>query len=121
MGLILPHKKILNKKSTKKFAIRLLLHTIRPLMAKEEKIQAQGKILELLPNGDYRLQLTSMAGNDLEDEGMIIFWYLSGKMRRYRISLLPGDLAELELSTYDLTRGRITRRHNLPSGGTNSQ
>lgn len=42
-------------------------------MAKEEKIEAQGKILELLPNGDYRLQLTSMAGNDLEGEGMIIF------------------------------------------------
>ena len=102
------------KKSTKKFAKGYLLHTIPPLMAKEEKIQAQGKILELLPNGDYRLQLISMADNDLEDEGMIIFGYPSGKMRRFRISLLPGDIVDVELTPYDLTRGRMTRRHNVP-------
>lgn len=36
-------------------------------------------------------------------------------MRRFRISLLPGDLVDVELSTYDLTRGRVTRRHNIPS------
>lgn len=87
-------------------------------MVKEEKIQAQGKILELLPNGDYRLQLVSMAGNDLEDEGMIIMGYLSGKMRRYRISLLPGDFVDVELTAYDLTRGRITRRHNIAPSRT---
>ncbi|HEX9860782.1 MAG TPA: translation initiation factor IF-1 [Nitrospirota bacterium] len=70
-------------------------------MAKEEAIEVQGKILERLPNAMFRVEL---------DNGHIILAHISGKMRMYFIKILPGDRVTVELSPYDLTRGRITYR-----------
>jgi translation initiation factor IF-1 len=70
-------------------------------MAKEEAIEVQGKILERLPNAMFRVEL---------DNGHVILAHISGKMRMYFIKILPGDRVTVELSPYDLTRGRITYR-----------
>jgi translation initiation factor IF-1 len=69
---------------------------------KEEKIEFEGEILEALGNGKYRISL---------DNGHQTLGYTAGKMRRYRIRILPGDRITVELSPYDLTRGRIVYRH----------
>jgi len=70
-------------------------------MAKEEAIEVQGKILERLPNAMFRVEL---------DNGHVVLAHISGKMRMYFIKILPGDRVTVELSPYDLTRGRITYR-----------
>jgi translation initiation factor IF-1 len=70
--------------------------------AKEEKIEFTGEVLEALSNGKYRIAL---------DNGHEALGYTAGKMRRYRIRILPGDRVQIELSAYDLTRGRIVFRH----------
>lgn len=70
-------------------------------MAKEEAIVVQAKVLETLPNAMFRLEL---------DNGHKVLGYVSGKMRMHFIRILPGDTVTVELSPYDLTRGRITRR-----------
>lgn len=70
-------------------------------MAKEEKIEVEGKVLEALPNAMFRVELAS---------GHKILAHISGKMRMYYIKILPGDRVKLELSPYDLSRGRITFR-----------
>ncbi|MDI7276989.1 MAG: translation initiation factor IF-1 [Anaerolineae bacterium] len=70
--------------------------------AKEEKIEVEGTIVEALPNTMFRVQL---------DNGHEVLAYLSGKMRKYYIRVLLGDRVVVELSPYDLTRGRITYRH----------
>jgi translation initiation factor IF-1 len=70
-------------------------------MAKEENIEVQGTILETLPNAMFRVEL---------ENGQIILAYVSGKMRMHFIKILPGDKVTIELSPYDLTRGRITYR-----------
>ncbi len=69
---------------------------------KEEKVEFSGEIVEALSNGKYRVAL---------DNGHEALGYTAGKMRRYRIRILPGDRVEIELSAYDLTRGRIVYRH----------
>jgi translation initiation factor IF-1 len=69
---------------------------------KEEKIEVEGTIVEALPNTMFRVQL---------DNGHEVLAYLSGKMRKYYIRVLLGDRVVVELSPYDLTRGRITYRH----------
>ncbi len=69
---------------------------------KEQKLEFDGEIVEALSNGKYRVDLD----NGHETQG-----YLAGKMRRYRIRVLPGDRIRIELSPYDLTRGRITFRY----------
>jgi translation initiation factor IF-1 len=70
-------------------------------MAKEEKIQVEGIILEALPNAMFRVEI----------EGKhIILAHICGKMRMHYIKILPGDKVKVELSPYDLTRGRITYR-----------
>jgi translation initiation factor IF-1 len=69
---------------------------------KEEKIQFEGEVLEALRDGKYRIAL---------DNGHEALGYTAGKMRRYRIRILPGDRVSIEISPYDLTRGRITYRH----------
>ncbi len=69
---------------------------------KEEKIEFDGEVLEALGNGKYRIQL---------DNGHEALGYTAGKMRRYRIKIFPGDRIKVELSPYDLTRGRIVYRH----------
>jgi translation initiation factor IF-1 len=71
-------------------------------MAKEETIQMQGEIAETLPNATFRVKL---------ENGHMVLGHISGKMRMHYIRILPGDRVTLELSAYDLTRGRITYRH----------
>ncbi|MFP4416108.1 MAG: translation initiation factor IF-1 [Chitinispirillaceae bacterium] len=71
-------------------------------MAKQESIQVEGTVLETLPNASFRVKLE----NDHE-----ILAHISGKMRMHYIRILPGDRVLLELSPYDLTRGRITYRY----------
>lgn len=70
-------------------------------MAKEELIETEGKIIEALPNAMFKVEL----GN-----GHLVLAHVSGKMRMNFIRLIPGDKVKLELSPYDLTRGRITFR-----------
>ena len=70
-------------------------------MAKEDVIEAQGTVAETLPNAMFRVQL---------DNGHTVLAHISGKMRMHFIRILPGDKVTVELSPYDLTRGRITYR-----------
>ena len=72
-------------------------------MAKEEdKIRAEGVVVEALPGTQFKVRL---------DNGHEVLAYLSGRMRKHYIRILPGDKVKVELSPYDLTRGRITYRH----------
>lgn len=71
-------------------------------MTKEEKIVVEGKILEALPNAVFRVELI--------DGGHIILAHICGKMRMHYIKILPGDKVRIELSPYDLSRGRIVYR-----------
>ncbi len=73
-----------------------------PPMGKEEKIEMEGEITEALPNTMFRVKLD----NDHE-----VLGHISGKMRRHYIRILPGDRVKIELSPYDLDRGRITYRY----------
>lgn len=70
-------------------------------MSKEEAIEVEGKVTEPLPNAMFRVEL---------DNGHVVLAHISGKMRKYYIRILPGDRVTVELSPYDLTRGRITYR-----------
>jgi translation initiation factor IF-1 len=69
---------------------------------KEEKIEAEGEVVEALPSTMFRVQL---------ETGQNVLAKISGKMRKNYIRILPGDKVRIELSPYDLTRGRITYRH----------
>ena len=71
-------------------------------MAKEEAIAVEGTVTEALPNAMFRVEL---------DNGHNILAHVSGKMRMHFIRILPGDKVTVELSPYDLTRGRITYRY----------
>ncbi len=71
-------------------------------MAKEVNIKVEGKVIEPLPNDMFRVEL---------DNGHVVLAHVSGKMRMHFIKILPGDKVTLELSPYDLTRGRITYRY----------
>ncbi len=71
-------------------------------MAKDESIIAEGVIVESLPNATFKVEL---------DKGHIILAHISGKMRMHFIKILPGDKVTVEISVYDLTKGRITYRH----------
>ncbi|MGD2080565.1 MAG: translation initiation factor IF-1 [Nitrospirota bacterium] len=71
-------------------------------MPKDESIEVQGTVIETLPNAKFRVKL--------ENE-QVIFAYISGKMRMHFIKILPGDRVLVELSPYDLTKGRITYRY----------
>lgn len=68
---------------------------------KEELIETEGKIIETLPNAMFKVEL---------ENGHVVLAHVSGKMRMNFIRILPGDKVKLELSPYDLTRGRITFR-----------
>lgn len=70
-------------------------------MAKDNIIEMEGKVLEVLPNAQFIVQL--------ENEHQVLA-HVSGKIRMNNIRILPGDRVTVELSTYDLTRGRITYR-----------
>ena len=69
---------------------------------KEEKIEVEGEVVEALPSTMFRVQL---------DTGHDVLATISGKMRKHYIRILPGDKVMVELSPYDLNRGRITYRH----------
>ena len=71
-------------------------------MAKEDKIELEGKVIESLPNTQFLVELAN---------GHRVNAHVSGKIRMYYIRILPGDRVTVELSPYDLTRGRITYRH----------
>jgi translation initiation factor IF-1 len=70
-------------------------------MSKEEAIEVEGTVVEPLPNAMFRVKL---------DNDHMVLAHISGKMRKYFIKILPGDKVTVELSPYDLTRGRITYR-----------
>jgi translation initiation factor IF-1 len=70
-------------------------------MPKEEAIEVTGKVVEPLPNAMFRVEL---------ENGHRVLAHISGKMRMHFIKILPGDKVTVELSPYDLTRGRITYR-----------
>jgi translation initiation factor IF-1 len=70
-------------------------------MAKEQNIEVEGTVIEPLPNAMFRVELAS---------GHKVLAHVSGKMRMHFIRILPGDKVKLELSPYDLTRGRIIYR-----------
>lgn len=71
-------------------------------MAKEDVIKMEGEIVEVLPNTQYRVQI--------ENFERLVLASLNGRMRMNNIKVLAGDFVEIELSPYDLTRGRIVRR-----------
>lgn len=71
-------------------------------MAKEEKISLDGEVTEALPDARFKVRLE----NDHE-----ILAYVSGRMRKFFIRILPGDRVTIEMSPYDMTKGRITYRH----------
>lgn len=77
---------------------------------KEEKIELEGTVIEALPGTQFRVEL---------DNGHEVLAYLSGKMRRYYIRILLGDRVRVEVSPYDLSRGRIVYRYKkkMPSSG----
>lgn len=70
-------------------------------MAKEEAIEVEGEVLEALPNAMFKVRLSN---------GHQVLAHVAGKMRMHFIRILPGDRVKMELSPYDLTRGRITYR-----------
>ena len=70
-------------------------------MGKEDAIEVQGTVVEPLPNAMFRVVM---------ENGHKVLAHVSGKMRMHRIRILPGDTVTVELSPYDLTRGRITYR-----------
>jgi len=70
-------------------------------MAKEELIEAQGEVIEVLPNAQFIVEL---------ENGHRVNAHISGKIRMFKIRILPGDKVTVELSPYDLSRGRITYR-----------
>ncbi|NLI16773.1 MAG: translation initiation factor IF-1 [candidate division Zixibacteria bacterium] len=71
-------------------------------MAKEDVIEVEGRVIEPLPNAMFKVEL---------DNGHQVLAHISGKMRMHFIKILPGDKVTLELSPYDLNRGRIIYRH----------
>lgn len=79
-------------------------------MAKDDLIEMNGVVDEVLPDSRYRVTL---------ENGHQLVAYASGKMRKHRIRILAGDRVSLELSPYDMTKGRITFRHidGRPAGG----
>src|SRR5690606_18099496 len=76
-------------------------------MAKEELIEMEGTVAEMLPDARFRVIL---------DNGIEVNAYVSGKMKKHRIRVLAGDKVTMELSPYDLTKGRISFRHKDSAG-----
>jgi translation initiation factor IF-1 len=71
-------------------------------MAKQDAIELEGTVVEVLPNATFRVEI---------ENGHMVLATLGGKMRQHRIRVLAGDLVKVEVSPYDLSRGRITYRH----------
>lgn len=86
----------------KKDIIRLNSSNLGVFMAKEEVLQFTGTVVEALPNATFRVKL---------ENGHEILAHTSGKMRKFRIRVMVGDKVEIEMTPYDLTKGRIAFRH----------
>ena len=71
-------------------------------MAKDDVIEVKGKVIDTLPNAMFKVEL---------ENGAVILAHVSGKIRMHYIRILPGDRVTVELSPYDLTKGRITYRY----------
>lgn len=71
-------------------------------MGKDDTIEIQGTVIESLPNTEFKVEL---------ENGNVITAHLSGRMRMHYIKILPGDQVTIQLSTYDLSKGRITYRY----------
>ncbi len=84
-------------------------------MAQKDKLEVEGTIIELLPNTQFKVEL---------DNGHKVLAYLSGRMRKYYIRILLGDRVRVEMTPYDLARGRITYRYRnrqeAPSASSSS-
>ncbi|MEJ2206459.1 MAG: translation initiation factor IF-1 [Gemmatimonadota bacterium] len=76
-------------------------------MAKQEAIEMQGVVTDVLPDQKFRVKL---------ENDHVVLAYAAGRMSKFRIRVLAGDLVTLELSPYDLSRGRITYRHKKEGG-----
>jgi translation initiation factor IF-1 len=74
---------------------------LREVMSKEDQIEMEGKVIETLPNTMFRVEL---------DNGHVIIAHISGKMRKHYIRILTGDRVKVEMTPYDLSKGRITFR-----------
>ena len=72
------------------------------ISSKDDVIQMQGEVVENLPNATFRVRL---------ENGHMVLGHISGKMRMHYIKILPGDKVKVEMSPYDLTKGRITFRY----------
>lgn len=70
-------------------------------MAKESTIKLEGEVIDVLPNATFKVKL---------ENGHTVLSYVSGRMRQFEIRILMGDRVELEMTPYDLNRGRIIRR-----------
>jgi translation initiation factor IF-1 len=80
---------------------RCSFDTLEVSMAKGTAVEVEGTVTEALPNATFRVQM---------DNGHMVLAHVSGKMRKFFIRILAGDRVKMELSPYDLTRGRITYR-----------
>jgi translation initiation factor IF-1 len=72
------------------------------MVAQKEVIKMKGKVVEALPNTQFKIEL---------ENGLSIIAHISGKMRKNYIRLVPGDMVDVEMTPYDLSKGRITYRH----------
>ncbi|MFZ1250412.1 MAG: translation initiation factor IF-1 [Candidatus Microsaccharimonas sp.] len=72
------------------------------MVSTKEVIKMRGKVVEALPNTQFKVEL---------ENGLSIIAHISGKMRKNYIRLVPGDMVDVEMTPYDLTKGRITYRH----------
>ena len=77
-------------------------------MSKEDAIQMEGEVVETLPNTTFRVKLKN---------GHVVTAHISGKMRKNYIRILTGDAVTVEMTPYDLSKGRITFRHKTEGGG----
>lgn len=77
-------------------------------MAKDEVMRMEGKVIDVLPNAVFRVELT---GSKETTTALTLICHLSGKMRKNNIRVLMGDRVDIEVSPYDLTKGRIAYRH----------
>lgn len=75
--------------------------------AKESPIEIAGTVKQVFPSATFAVEL---------ENGHTILAHIAGRMRRHRIRILPGDRVDIELSPYDLTKGRIVYRHRAPTG-----
>jgi len=78
-------------------------------MAKEELLEFEGTVTEVLPDGNFRVKL---------DNDHMVLAYAAGKMRKFRIRTLAGDRVRVEMTPYDLDKGRINFRHKAESAST---